>query len=163
MRKAAPFAAGVLALAAHAAWNVFFPPAAPPGWETVAPSAAESLKAYAAGGAAWLGASYAVSAAFTVFALTIFAESRRTAAAGAAGGLAGMGVLYAAGCFALGCCGSPLLPFYLSVFGGRAAGLSGPLLFGLTLLSAGIGFALMKRKGRCACDETPAGGANGPG
>lgn len=163
MRKAAPFAAGVLVFAAHAAWNVFFPPSASPGWETVALSAAEGLRAYAADGAAWLGASYAVSAGFTVFAVTIFAESRRKAAAGAAGGLAGMGVLYAAGCFALGCCGSPLLPFYLGVLGGRAAGLSGPLLFGLTLLSAGIGVALLKRKGRCACDEARAGGADGPG
>lgn len=162
MKTALPLVAGIVALAAHALWHAAFPPAATSGWVAVAPSTGETLRAYAAG-AVWLGASYAVSAAFTVYALSQFARSRRKAAAGAAGGLAGMGILYAAGCFALGCCGSPLLPFYLSVLGGRAAGLSGPLLFGLTMLSAGLGLALMKRRERCGCDATGDGGTDGRG
>ncbi|MFA6148007.1 MAG: hypothetical protein WC899_07355 [bacterium] len=36
--------------------------------------------------------------------MLIFRENRRKAAAGAVGGLAAMGALYAVGCFALGCC-----------------------------------------------------------
>lgn len=37
-----------------------------------------------------------------------------------------MGVLYTVGCFALGCCGSPMLPIYLSLLGGKFAGVGGP-------------------------------------
>jgi hypothetical protein len=63
-----------------------------------------------------------------------------------------MGALYAVGCFALGCCGSPMLPIYLSLLGGKLVGVGGPLMFGLTLLSVGIGFVILRRKGRCVCE-----------
>jgi len=93
-----------------------------------------------------------MSAAFTAYALLIFRENRRKAAAGAVGGLAAMGALYAVGCFAIGCCGSPMLPIYLSLLGGKVAGIGGPIMFGLTLLSVGIGFMILRRKPRCVCE-----------
>ena len=67
-----------------------------------------------------------------------------------------MGTLYAAGCFAIGCCGSPMLPIYLSLLGGKIVGIGGPIMFGLTLLSVGIGFMILRRKARRVC-EGPCG------
>lgn len=152
MRKAIPLIAGLVAFGAHISWHVLFPVSNASGWGNVAPSVFDSVHAYTASGAPWLGASYALSTVFTAYALLIFGENRRRAAAGAVGGLAAMGALYAVGCFALGCCGSPMLPLYLGLLGGRIAGLGGPLMFGLTLLSVGIGFLILRRKARCVCE-----------
>jgi hypothetical protein len=100
---------------------------------------------------------------FTIYALLIFRENRRKAAAGAVGGLAAMGALYAVGCFAIGCCGSPMLPIYLSLLGGKFAGVGGPVMFGLTLLSIGIGFLILGRKAHCACEGPCAEDSGGQG
>ena len=151
MRKSLPPVAGLIAFGAHIAWYVLYPQSNGSGWGTVDGASSDSLQAYFFSGAPWLGASYALSAAFTVYAMMIFRENRLKAAAGAAGGLAAMGILYAVGCLALGCCGSPMLPVYLGLLGGKFAGLGGPLMFGLTVLSVGIGFLILGRKGRCAC------------
>jgi len=45
-----------------------------------------------------------------------------------------------------------MLPLYLGLLGGKIAGLGGPLMFGLTLLSVGIGFLILRRKARCVCE-----------
>lgn len=152
MRKVLPLIAGLVAFGAHVSWYVLFPASNASGWGNVAPSFSDGLHAYSASGAPWLGASYALSAALTAYALLIFRENRRKAAAGAVGGLAAVGALYAVGCFALGCCGSPMLPIYLSLLGGKFAGLGGPVMFGLTLLLVGIGFLMLGRKARCVCE-----------
>ncbi len=161
MRKLLPIAAGLIVFGAHVAWYVLFPESNVSGWGNVVPSFSDSLQTYTAYGTPWLGASYALSAVFTMYALLIFRENRRKAAAGAAGGLATMGALYAVGCFALGCCGSPMLPIYLGLLGGKFAGVGGPLMFGLTFLSVGIGFLILGRKARCAgegpCTEEAGG------
>jgi len=151
MRKAVPFAAALAVFGAHFAWTVAFPQTAPSGWGTVAAPLGQDVTAYFAGGAFWLGASYALSAAFTAFALLTLKANRRKAAAGAAGGLAVMGTLYAAGCFALGCCGSPMLAVYLGLLGGKAAGLGGPLMFGLTVASVAVGLLWLKRSAHRVC------------
>ena len=152
MRKILPVIAGLVVFGAHIAWYVLFPGANVSGWGNVAPSFPDCLQTYTASGAPWLGVSYALSAAFTAYALLIFRENRRKAAAGAVGGLAAMGALYTVGCFALGCCGSPMLPIYLGLLGGKLGGFGGPVMFGLTLLSVGIGFLILGRKARCACE-----------
>jgi len=149
MRKVLPVTAGLIVFGAHISWYVLFPESNASGWGNVAPSFFDHLQTYTACGAPWLGASYALSAAFTTYALLIFRVNRRKAAAGAVGGLAAMGALYALGCFALGCCGSPMLPIYLGLLGGKFAGVGGPLMLGLTLLSVGIGFLILGRKARC--------------
>jgi len=163
MRKTLPLVAGLIAFGAHIAWYVLFPESNASGWGNVAPSFSDSLQTYSSFGAPWLGASYALSAAFTMYALLVFRENRRKAAAGAVGGLAAMGALYAVGCFALGCCGSPLLPIYLSLLGGKLAGVGGPLMFGLTLLSVGIGFLILGRKARCVCEGPSTEDSGGQG
>ncbi len=104
-----------------------------------------------------------MSAAFTAYALLRFRENRRKAAAGAVGGLAAMGALYAVGCFAIGCCGSPMLPIYLGVLGGTIAGIGGPVMFGLTVLSVGIGVVVLRNKARCRCEGECNGVVGGQG
>ena len=152
MKKVLAITLGLVIFGAHVAWYVLFPEPNASAWGNVMPSFSDSMQTYIASGAYWLGASYAMSAAFTAYALLIFRENRRKAAAGAVGGLAAMGALYAVGCFAIGCCGSPMLPIYLSLLGGKVAGIGGPIMFGLTLLSVGIGFMILRTKARCVCE-----------
>jgi hypothetical protein len=163
MRKVVPLVAGLVAFGAHVSWYVLIPESNASGWGNVAPLVSDRLQTYTACGAPWLGASYALSAAFTAYALLIFRENRRKATAGAVGGVAAMGALYAVGCFALGCCGSPMLPIYVSLLGGKFAGLGGPVMFGLTFLSVGIGFLIFRRNTRCVCEGPCTEDARGPG
>ena len=50
------------------------------------------------------------------------------AAVGAFGGVSLVTLLAAAGCFLIGCCGSPMLAIYVSLFGSKAAGIGKPLM-----------------------------------
>ncbi len=108
-----------------------------------------------------IGASYALAIGFSVFALLRFLETRKKGRAGPAGGFAGLarqttvglvggitltGVLYVAGCFLLGCCGSPMLAIYLTLFGSSFLGFTKPLTFALTLASIVVGYIWMERK-----------------
>jgi hypothetical protein len=56
-----------------------------------------------------------------------------------------------------------MLPVYLGLIGGKAAGLGGPVMFGLTLLSVGIGFLLLRGKARCVCEDSCTEDADGQG
>ena len=55
------------------------------------------------------------------------------------GGITLVGVLMAGGCFLIGCCGSPMLAVYVSLFGSRALGVGKPLTALVTLVSVGCG------------------------
>jgi hypothetical protein len=80
--------------------------------------------------------SYALSASFAVWATARFVYSRRRVAAiGAVGGVSLLTFMAAAGCFLIGCCGSPMLAVYLSLFGAKALGLGKPLMALVTLYS----------------------------
>lgn len=69
----------------------------------------------------YLGFSYALGAAFAVWAIGQFIKTRQAAmATGAVGSVTFVGVLMAAGCFLIGCCGSPMLGVYLGLFGAKA-------------------------------------------
>src|SRR5512135_1288617 len=58
----------------------------------------------------YTGFSYALGAAFAVWAIGRYLRARQAAmVAGALGSITFVGVLMAAGCFLIGCCGSPLL------------------------------------------------------
>lgn len=100
--------------------------------------------------------SYALSASFAVWAAARFAYSRRSVAAvGALGGVSILSLLTAAGCFLIGCCGSPMLPIYASLFGSKAAGVGKPLMALISLLSIGAGYLYILRQRQCNCtDET---------
>jgi hypothetical protein len=108
----------------------------------------------------YTGFSYALGAAFAAWAIGGFLRSRQAAiAAGAAGSITFVGVLMAAGCFMIGCCGSPMLGVYLGIFGARALGISKPLMALVSLVSVGVGYLYLSRRARkeicfdgsCAC------------
>lgn len=104
----------------------------------------------------FMGLSYALASAFTVFAITIFLQNRKSGMGGAIGGFTMTGILYFGGCFLLGCCGSPMLAVYLNLFGSSFLGFTKPLTFVLTLISIVIGYFWMKRRAKtatCYCSD----------
>jgi hypothetical protein len=96
--------------------------------------------------------SYALSASFAVWATARFMYSRRRAAiVGAFGGVSLVTLLAAAGCFLIGCCGSPMLVIYVSLFGSKAAGIGKPLMALISLISIGGGYLYVVRRSECDC------------
>lgn len=108
---------------------------------------------YVGQGEYWFGYSYALAAAFTVFALAQTVRQRRRAAQGIVGGVTMLGVLYGAGCFLIGCCGSPMLAVYLSLFGSSVLGFLKPLVALVTTISVVVSTVLIIRRARTTeCD-----------
>ena len=105
----------------------------------------------------YLGFSYGLGAAFAVWAISQFIRTRQAAmATGAVGSVTFVGVLMAAGCFLIGCCGSPMLGVYLGLFGAKALGVGKPLMALVTVVSVGWGYWYLSRradKGLCAGDN----------
>ena len=104
----------------------------------------------------FMGLSYALASAFTVFAALKFLRNRNSGIGGAIGGFTMTGVLYFGGCFLLGCCGSPMLAVYLNLFGSSFLGFTKQLTFILTLLSVVGGYFWMERKAKtstCYCSD----------
>ena len=99
----------------------------------------------------YLGYSYALAAAFTVFAVMSGIQRRRREVGGVLGGVTLIGGLYAAGCFLVGCCGSPMLVVYLSLFGASFLGAVKPIVAGITSLSIALGSLYIVRRSRRAC------------
>jgi hypothetical protein len=96
--------------------------------------------------------SYALSAGFAVWATARFMYFRRRAAAvGAFGGVSLVALLAAAGCFLIGCCGSPMLVIYVNLFGSEAAGIGKPLMALISLVSIGGGYLYVVRHSECNC------------
>ncbi len=93
-----------------------------------------------------IGASYALAIGFSVFALLKFLEARKKGLGGLVCGISLTGALYVAGCFLLGCCGSPMLAVYLTLFGSSFLGFTKPLTFALTLVSIVVGYVWMERR-----------------
>jgi hypothetical protein len=105
-----------------------------------------------------LGISYALGAAFSVWALGQYLRTRQAAmAAGAAGSITMVGILMAAGCFLIGCCGSPMLGVYLGLFGAKALGIGKPLMAAVTALSVGWGYWYLRRKSATTCCDKNCG------
>lgn len=95
----------------------------------------------------YLGFSYALGAAFAVWAIVQFIKTRQAAmATGAVGSVTFVGVLMAAGCFLIGCCGSPMLGVYLGLFGAKALGIGKPLMAVVTVISVGWGYWYLSRR-----------------
>lgn len=93
-----------------------------------------------------LGVSYAIASAFTLYAVLQFSRGRKGSLTGVIGGSALTGLLYFAGCFLLGCCGSPMLIVYLNLFGSSFLGFTKHLTLALTIISVVIGYFWMERK-----------------
>ena len=56
------------------------------------------------------------------------------------------GILYIGGCFLLGCCGSPMLAVYLSLFGSSFLGFTKPLVATITTVSVINNWTFLDRK-----------------
>jgi hypothetical protein len=152
-RRIAAGTAIVATLLIHLTWVNMFSESDPAqdAWLTV--PAAESigwLDSYIAGEHYWMGYAYALSIGFAVYALLLFAATRmETTGRFAIGSIGLSGFLAVFGCFLVGCCGSPMLGVYLSLFGASFLPFAGPLIALITtILIAGSWFWLRKRT-RC--------------
>jgi hypothetical protein len=131
---------------AHALYVGACAASAPSGWTDFGISAhaggPPGLGAYWRGQDYFIGFSYALAAAFAAWALSrsiLFRQGRIVTVGAAAGGVTLLGALMAGGCFLIGCCGSPMLVVYLSLFGAKALGLGRPLMALVTLISVSCG------------------------
>lgn len=109
-----------------------------------------------------MGLAYALAGAFTIYALLKFLQHSKKGVAGVVGGITLTGILYIAGCFLLGCCGSPMLAVYLSLFGSSFLEFTKPLVLILTTTSVVIGYFWINKKTKtsqscCIEDDKPKG------
>lgn len=142
----------VLILALHAGYSAWHARHIAARWASSGRSPVLSL--YVTGGDIFLGLSYALAGAFTAYALARWLEGRKAGVAGTIGGVTLTGILCVGGCFLAGCCGSPMLPVYLGLFGSRFLGVTKPLVLALTSLSVALGWWWMEKRGRkarCRC------------
>lgn len=170
-----PAAVFAFAATAHYAWLGFFPENGAAGavaaectgsacaegeacgdGET-SPVTASSMDRYIAGQSYWLGLSYGSSLAFAAAALRRYRERRLCSARNLAiGSVSISGVFAVLGCYLLGCCGSPMLGVYLSLFGAAFLPLAKPLVALLTIVSLGAAWWWMKRRERFVVVAAPA-------
>lgn len=101
----------------------------------------------------FLGFSYALAGAFTIYALLKFLQNRRSGVAGVVSGVTLTGILYVGGCFLLGCCGSPMLAVYLGLFGVSFLGFTKPLIAAITIISVVIGYFWIEKKSKKCCER----------
>lgn len=95
----------------------------------------------------YLGFSYAISFAFSALAFCTYQErSSCNSSKFAFGGLGFSGGLAVAGCFLVGCCGSPMLVVYSSVLGMKYANMAKPFIAGVTTLIIVLCWIWMKKK-----------------
>jgi hypothetical protein len=153
VKRSLPAIVFLAVFAAHALYVDACAMSAPSGWMDFGISANAAgplgLRAYWRGQDYFVGFSYALAAAFATWALSrsIFLRQGRAVAAGAAaGGVTLVGALMAGGCFLIGCCGSPMLAVYLSLFGAKALGLSKPLMALVTFVSVSCGYWYLSRR-----------------
>ncbi len=114
-----PTAAFLAVLVLHFVWLGLFPEqdAAQAGW-VILPVERTWFQRYLETQSYWLGYAYALSAAFGTAATIAFLRDRTCATRNAAlGGVSLTGGLALAGCFLVGCCGSPMLAVWLGLFG----------------------------------------------
>lgn len=162
-----PAAVFAFVATAHYAWLGFFPETGADGALAAActegvcaegqacsagetsPVTASSMDRYIAGQNYWLGLSYGSSLAFAAAALRRYRERSLCSARNLAIGSVSISGLFAVlGCYLLGCCGSPMLGVYLSLFGAAFLPLAKPLVALLTLASLATAWWWMKRRER---------------
>ncbi|MBI5706424.1 MAG: hypothetical protein HZC36_05485 [Armatimonadetes bacterium] len=148
------FQAFVIVLAGHALYVRQVSAAPTSGWDDagLTDNGWLGLGAYLGGKEYLMGLSYALGAAYGVWSIGVMIRARQAAAtAGAAGSITLVGVVMALGCFLSGCCGSPMLGVYASMFGAKALGVGKPIMLGVTVLSVLGGWLYMRRKCPSPC------------
>lgn len=154
--------AGAAVFAGHAAWTIARAARLAQQWASVSDEPVGWL--YFQRHDYLLGLSYAAVGAFVAYAWQRARQRQRGGAAGVVGGVTWAGVLYWGGCWLLGCCGSPLLPVYLGLFGSAFLGFTKPLVLVTTLASVAVGVWWMRRAESrdtgCGCGDAAC--ATGP-
>jgi len=152
-----PAAVFVVVLAGHFLWLGLFPEQDPAQADWVAlPQEGAWLRSYLDSQSYWLGYAYALSASFAVAAVRRFRRTRTCASRNLAlGGLTFSGALAAAGCLLVGCCGSPMLAVWMSLFGAAFLPFAKPLVAALTTVTVLAAWVWMARRGvdAEACSE----------
>lgn len=152
-RALLPLGVFAMVVALHVGYRMFFPEVAPgqERWASVPSSHSSWFNLYLKSQAYYLGLSYASSAAFAAAAFRRYRERRLGADRNLAlGGITLSGVLAAAGCYLVGCCGSPMLAVYVSLLGSWFVPWTGPLTLAVTLLSLAGGWYWMRRRELCS-------------
>lgn len=158
-RAALPLTVFAAVLAAHFLLLGIFPEQDPAQsrWASADLAQGSWLSRYVEGRSYWLGFSYGLSLAFAAVAFRRYRAGRFCAARNLAiGGVTFSGVLSVVGCYLLGCCGSPMLAVYLSLFGAAFVPLAKPLVAGVTLLSILLGWWWMNRHAPAPAAAFPA-------
>lgn len=147
-----PLAVFLGVAAAHFVWSGLFPEVDPAQsrWASLPGAGSSSwLNHYLETQGYWLGYSYALSLAFVTAALRRYREERFCSAKTLVfGGVTLSGFSALAGCFLVGCCGSPMLVIYLSLFGAWFLPLAKPLVAVVTTLSIIGAWWWMQRRHR---------------
>ena len=146
-----PLAGFVIVLFLNIAYSIFSYRGLSNNWVQI--EGESWLSFYLASQGYFLGLSYALAGAFTVYAFLKYTESRKAGIAGIDGGVTIAGILYFAACFLMGCCGSPMLAVYLGLFGSRFLGFTKPLILIVTSLSILIGFFWLEKSAKKGCCE----------
>ncbi|MCL4500295.1 MAG: hypothetical protein M1438_00380 [Deltaproteobacteria bacterium] len=153
--------------AAHYVWSGLFPEVDPAQarWASISSSEPLWLNRYLETQGYWLGYSYALSLAFAAAALRRYREERFCSVKTLAfGGVTLSGFLALAGCFLAGCCGSPMLVVYLSLFGAGFLPLAKPLVAVATTLSIiGAWWWMTRHKSSSLNSASPRPSCNGDG
>ena len=151
-----PLAVFFIVIAGHFVWLGLFPESdnAQSQWVPIEPQAGINwLQRYLTNQDYWLGISYALSLAFATYAIVRYLEERQNKARNMAiGGVTFTGFLAAAGCFLVGCCGSPMLVVYLNLFGAAFLPFLKPIVTLITLVSIAGAFYWMHRRKKCRAD-----------
>ncbi len=158
-RAMLPVLVFVIVVLIHFLWLGLFPAraAAQTLWEDVPTEQGSSwVSRYLEAQSYWLGYSYALPLAFASVALRRYREQRMCAARNLAiGGVTLSGFLAVAGCFLIGCCGSPMLGVYLSLFGASLLPWAKPLVAGLTTVMIAASYWWMRSRSRKGNSDNP--------
>jgi hypothetical protein len=156
-RSALPAVAFVVVLGFHFAWIGLFPEDNPAQsrWVSIGPETQPSwLARYIDGQHYWMGYVYALSLGFAVVAVRRYLEDRSCRARNfAIGGVTFSGFMSVAGCFLVGCCGSPMLGVYLSLFGAAFLPFAKPLAAGICTLLISGSYLWLRRMSQRARDR----------
>lgn len=131
----------------HFSWVTYFSAAS--RWASLDGGTISPLRRYFEARDYWLGLSYALSLAFAAVAFRRYREQRMCATPTLAiGSLSLSGGLALAACFLVGCCGSPMLAVYISLFGAVFLPIAKVGIFAITLSSVAVGWFILARHSR---------------
>ena len=138
----------VIVFAIHYLWHGFFPEQDPlqSQWLSL-PIENSWFRSYIEARNYWLGYSYGLSAAFASVAFRNYLKSPcRASKTFAIGSVTFSGLLAFAGCFLIGCCGSPMFVVWLNIFGLAFIPFAKPFIAFITTTTISVAWWWMLRR-----------------